>query len=130
MLGRERGHQHHVKHPPFTPSHPGPCLSPLSPTLCFGVFNMGEGDDPGTAWDKLGAGRARWHCSLLFYSQWAGGLGVLLAPPHLQEVQHVLGQLLVLVEDTLPCNQGGGRGVSTPKKHPPKGATGWRLTRM
>lgn len=49
----------------------------------------------------------------LLYSRGAAGLGDLLASPHLQEVQDILGQLLVVVQHTLQCS----RGVSTPKTH-------------
>lgn len=49
----------------------------------------------------------------LIYSRGAAGLGALLALPHLQEVQDILGQLLVVVQYTLQCS----RGVSTPKPH-------------
>lgn len=45
-------------------------------------------------------------------SRGTAALGVLLAAPHLQEVQHVLGQLLVAAQDAL--RQGRG-DISTPR---------------
>lgn len=37
----------------------------------------------------------------------AAALGLLLAAPHLQEVQHILGQFLIVAQDTLELGQGG-----------------------
>lgn len=109
---------------PLSPWVTRPCASPLpapsSPTPCLGVLNAGEGDDPGTVWDKPGAGRAQWRCPPLVYSRGAAGLGVLLATPHLQEIQHVLGQLLVVVQHTLPCRSAPPK-KNCPQKPPPAG---------
>lgn len=70
-------------------------LSPPSPTPC----TRGRGTIPVPC-------RITLLLAELIYSQGAAGHWVLLAPPHLQEVQDVLGQLLIVVQHTLQCSRG------------------------
>lgn len=78
---------------------------------------MGEGDKPGTVWGKSELAKSNGTVRLRSYSRGVAGLGVLLATTNLQEVQHVLGQLLVVVQDTLPCIRGSQhRPPSPPQK--------------
>lgn len=98
--------------------------APASPTPGLGALHMSEGMTPAPRWAIPGASRAQQLRVLPGYSQGAAGLGVLLAAPQLQEVQHVLGQLLVVVQDTLMCTRGQHPAEpSTPQKPPSAGAS-------
>lgn len=103
-----------------------------SPQPCvLGLLTVGEGDKPGTVWDKSELAKPNGTVRLSIYSRGAAGLGVLLATPNLQEVQHILGQLLVVVQDTLPCIRGSQhRPPAPPKPKNTKPTASWHLTRM
>lgn len=91
MLLWKRGHQSSA-----CPHHPHPCVLRVPP--------QGRGAIPVLCGATLVPAE-------FIYSQGAADLGVLLTPPHLQEVQDFLGQLLIVIQHTLQCS----RGFSTPK---------------